>query len=321
MINRDNWKLTQRYLDYRRSIRQCSRKTLAADRGNLRYLLEWADAASMLRAAHIRPALPAVLDELGLSQDRRARIGITAKGFFQWLHATYPTRTIGIDRLWLESLTPRIGDDTVGHQDPYSLEEIMRLCSVKVASLTGQRTQAAVALMFCGGLRPGALVTLPIGCVDLEAREIKQWPDHGVMTKREKRATTYLLDLPDLLAVACKWDGMVRAALAPSDAWYAYLSKDGMRITGGVATRNRAPALALALRDLCELAAVRYRRPHDIRHGHASYALTLCADVADYKAVSKNMMHSNIVTTDQVYASLGAAEIKKRIEGLGVKHG
>lgn len=317
MIIRDNWKLTRRYLDYRQNIRQCGPRTLAGDRSHLGHLLKWADSSSLMRASTIHPTFLAYQDSIGLDKRRQVRIGITARDFFQWLRAMYPKRAAGLDDLWLESLTPRLGDDTVGNQDPYSLEEIVRLCSAKVATLTQQRTQAAVALMFCGGIRPGALVTLPIECVDLDAGEIRQWPDRGVSTKKQKRATTYLLDIPELLMVATKWDRLVRAALPPSNAWYAYLSKDGLKLLGGVATQNRSPALALALRNLCDLADVRYRRTHDIRHGHASYALTLCSGMADYKAVSTNMMHASIVTTDQVYASIGAAEVKRRIENLG----
>jgi integrase len=317
MINRENWQLTRKYLDYRQSMRQRRPNTLAADKSHLKHLLEWADSTSIFRAHTIKPGFLAYQDSLGLPKDRQARIGITARGFFQWLQAMYPRRTLSLDGLWLESLMPRLGEDMVAHQDPYSLEEIQLLCQLSPTSLTMQRTQAAVALMFCGGIRPGALVTLPIECVDLAAGELRQWPDCGVSTKKQKRATTYLLNLPDLLEVASKWDALVRHTLVPSDAWYAYVSKDGTSIIGGPATRNRPPSLALALRTLCKAAGVRYRRPHDIRHGHASYALTLCTDMADYKAVSKNMMHANVITTDQVYASIGAAEIKRRIESLG----
>lgn len=320
MINRDNWKLTRKYLDYRQ-FRQIAKNTLDLDRSHLKHVLEWADSVSFYRAYTIRPPFPVYLAGIRISQAQQTRIGMTARGFFDWLCSTRPKRTTGLDDLWRESLLPPGRDDMVPHQDPYSLDEIMRLCELTPTSLTDLRGQAGAALMFLSGIRPGALVTIPIVCVDLDAGELRQWPEMGVATKRQKRATTYMLVIPVLIEVCKEWDTLVRADLPPDNAWYAHVASDGQGLVGGQATTaNRVQSFANTLRQLCQRAEVRYRRPHDIRHGHASFALTLCADVADYKAVSTNMMHSNITVTDHVYASLGAAEIKKRIEGLGENH-
>jgi hypothetical protein len=40
-------------------------------------------------------------------------------------------------------------------------------------------------------------------------------------------------------------------------------------------------------------------------------------DVADLKAVSMNLMHSNLSVTDGVYGILSSADVGKRIAGLG----
>jgi hypothetical protein len=40
-------------------------------------------------------------------------------------------------------------------------------------------------------------------------------------------------------------------------------------------------------------------------------------DVADLKAVSMNLMHSNLSVTDGVYGILSTADMGKRIAGLG----
>lgn len=50
---------------------------------------------------------------------------------------------------------------------------------------------------------------------------IKQWPSLGVRTKNDETATTYLLEIPDLLAVVEKWDASVRPCLPPNAVWYA----------------------------------------------------------------------------------------------------
>jgi integrase len=62
-----------------------------------------------------------------------------------------------------------------------------------------------------------------------------------------------------------------------------------------------------------------YRTPHQFRHGHAVYALKLAQDVADLKAVSQNLMHSNLSITDGVYGVLTGRDVQDRISTLGEK--
>ena len=45
--------------------------------------------------------------------------------------------------------------------------------------------------------------------------------------------------------------------------------------------------------------------------------LNIAKDVGDLKAVSMNLMHSNLSITDGVYGVLSTADIGKRIAGLG----
>jgi hypothetical protein len=65
-------------------------------------------------------------------------------------------------------------------------------------------------MLFLSGARASAFTTLPISAVDLPGRTLHQWPELGVATKNGKRATTYLLPIPELLAVAQTWDDKVR---------------------------------------------------------------------------------------------------------------
>ena len=45
------------------------------------------------------------------------------------------------------------------------------------------------------------------------------------------------------------------------------------------------------MRKLFEFADLPYKSPHKFRHGHAVYALQHAKTMADYKAVSMNLMH------------------------------
>jgi hypothetical protein len=42
---------------------------------------------------------------------------------------------------------------------------------------------------------------------------MRQWPELGVRTKVVKRATTYLLEILELLEVVAEWDALVREKL------------------------------------------------------------------------------------------------------------
>jgi hypothetical protein len=50
------------------------------------------------------------------------------------------------------------------------------------------------------------------------------------------------------------------------------------------------------------------------------YGLLHAKDMADYKAVSSNLMHADITITDEIYAPLLAKEVKERIAAWGRIH-
>ncbi len=62
-----------------------------------------------------------------------------------------------------------------------------------------------------------------------------------------------------------------------------------------------------------------YHSPHKFRHGNAVYALKRAKDVPALKAVSQNLMHSNLSVTDGVYGILSMTDVKGEIAALGEK--
>lgn len=172
-------------------------------------------------------------------------------------------------------------------------------------------------MLFLSGMRADAFASLPISCVDMDRREVRQLPEMGVRTKNRKAAKTYLLDIPDLLDVVARWDRRVRT-LEPGDLWYSPLTRDGMTLTpAAVAHLGRGDLLQRDLRLLCELAGVPYLSPHKMRHGHVVYALKQAKTMAEMKAVSQNVMHSSMTITDSIYGRLVAGDVADIIGGLG----
>jgi len=174
-------------------------------------------------------------------------------------------------------------------------------------------------MLFLSGSRAGAFTSLPIQAVDIPGRAIRQWPELGVRTKFGKRATTYLLEIPELLEVVSEWDALVRGKLPGTAAWYAPIESSWgeQEFSGRSPGRNRGEALYKRLKILFSLAGLPFKGPHRFRHGHAVYGLLHAKDMADYKAVSSNLMHADITITDEIYAPLLAKEVKQRIAGLG----
>ena len=203
-----------------------------------------------------------------------------------------------------------------------TLEEMLRLCALPIDEddLALRRDQAAAALLFLSGMRATAFGTLPIAAVDLSSRTIKQWPALGVATKNGKSATTYLLDIPELLRVVEAWDAIVRAQLPSTAMWYApVVSRWGEQVlSADPPGANRGQAVAKRMRHLFEIAGLPTHSPHKFRHGHAVYALQHAKTMADYKAVSMNLMHEDIRVTDGIYAPLASNEVQERIAALNV---
>jgi hypothetical protein len=74
--------------------------------------------------------------------------------------------------------------------------------------------------------------------------------------------------------------------------------------------------LTKRIRNLLTVAGLPSKSPHKFRHGHAVYALQHAKTMADYKAVSMNLMHDDIRVTDSIYAPLTTNEVQQRIAGL-----
>jgi len=70
------------------------------------------------------------------------------------------------------------------------------------------------------------------------------------------------------------------------------------------------------IKDFIDSKGLPYHSPHKFRHGHIQYGLTHSESIADYKAVSMNVMHSSMEITDEFYSNLKDGEIQSRISGL-----
>lgn len=228
MINRGNWKLIREYLKYRAEVDQISPKSIRLEETWLRHLLEWANNRTFEQAPKIRPTLPEYILSARLDggQEQLSNIYIkkvvgSSRRFFEWLSKHRPGYRHVIGAAWLDTLKPARMKPELKEHKGVTLDEIRAIARAPVFTLRDRRIRAAAVFWFLSGIRIGAFVTLPLSAVDIGSRSVKQWPELGVQTKFNKRAVTYLLDIPELLEVVQEWDKFVRGTLNPHSApWW-----------------------------------------------------------------------------------------------------
>lgn len=131
-------------------------------------------------------------------------------------------------------------------------------------------------------------------------------------------AVTTFLPIPRLLEVVADWDAYLRAHSQDGRlAWYTRLGWEGEAldpndmITPDRKSSGRISSLRQGLIELCQIAGVEYKSPHKARHGHGVYGIKRARTMGELKALSQNMMHSNISTTDGTYGNLVEEDVSR----------
>ena len=328
MINRQNWLDVQKFLSYQLEIKQIAGRSANAQWSRLRHLLEWANELAFTDIMQKRPTFPAYVETLVTEQgtpfsaSHLVAMFKTTRAFFLWARQEYPIRYKHVELNWIQSLRPSRGRSEASvllERKLYTLEDVLQLVEVPAETTARRRMRAAVAFLFLSGMRIGAFCTLPLKCVNLATSQVIQAPEMGVRTKNSKAAKTYLLNIPELTAVVKEWDREIRAVLPPDGYWYAHLDEFG-QLTTRRPRSNREEArhdFRDDLVDLCARAGIPYLSPHKLRHGFAVYGLKRAKTVAQMKAISQNLMHSNMGITDGIYGKLVDDDVRDIITGLG----
>jgi hypothetical protein len=115
------------------------------------------------------------------------------------------------------------------------------------------------------------------------------------------------------------WDREVRMDLSDDGYWFAPISPLTGKIDSTVYSvgDHRYNLARINLKIWHEKVGLPYRSPHKFRHGHIQYGLKNAEDIADYKAVSMNVVHSSMSFTDKIYSRMKDEDIHTRISNLG----
>ena len=328
LVNRTNYLLVNEFMLFLREVKQISPASVERYRFYLRHLLLWAMDTLLSKVQAIRPTFPAYVAALAspqggpLAAETQKKIIETARQFFEWARLNHTSEFRGISAAWIELLRPARQKQALTSEEHVfvALEEAILLATLpgEEGDLAHWRDRAAAARLFLSGERASALVTSPIEAINFQESSVRQWPELGVKTKNSKKATTFLLPIPELLEVAQSWDQFVRSRLPANAPWYAPVESRWGEQTLSLHQpgENRNQALDRRLRRLFDLAGLPYQSAHKFRHGHAVYGLLHARTMADYKAVSMNLMHHDLQITDSIYAPMLSNDVQKRIANL-----
>ncbi|KXK15317.1 MAG: tyrosine recombinase XerD [Chloroflexi bacterium OLB14] len=320
MINKTNWRLANKFLAYRLHVDLLSKSSMKIQDIHIRYLLEWAQDVPFQKAQNIRPTFPQYLltnrfsDKAGqLSPMYIKKTLATARLFFTWLLDNQSGYS-HIKQSWIKTLKIKRLLEVRKNKEYVTLQEILTIASRPVNSILEKRTRASLVFLYLSGMRISAFISLPIQAVDLSNRCVYQFPDLGVRTKNNKSAVTFLLNIPELLQVVQEWDDEIRSILPANGLWFAPLSPEtGLINSASVEAGEHRHAIARRnFKQWLKQQKLPYHSPHKFRHGHIHYGLDNSENIADYKAVSMNVMHSNMEVTDTFYSVLQDDEIKKK---------
>jgi hypothetical protein len=101
--------------------------------------------------------------------------------------------------------------------------------------------------------------------------------------------------------------------------WFAPLSPETGKIDPSAVSigEHRSTLARRNIKEWIESRGLPYHSPHKFRHGHIHYGLDRAKDIADFKAISMNALHSSMEITDEFYSNLNDGEVKNRIGSLG----
>lgn len=325
MINRQNYLDVNAYLRYLIDVRQVSESSYNKLFSRFKHLLVWADTKPLTDYKTIKPTFPKYLENLKTNEGALlAPAYITSifkntRAFLFWAKREWPTRYKALDNSTIDSIRPsreRSETAVLVKRELYTLDDMLKIVSIRPETLSERRLIAGMAFLFLSGMRITAFLSMPIRSVDLEQWRVLQLPEYGVKTKNSKAAITFLLNIPDLREIVSEWDKEIRKALPITANWYPVIDPFGEFSTVKRASENSRNEFYKAMKNLFNKHGIKYLSPHKFRHGHAVYALKNSKSVIQAKAISQNLMHSNMGITDGIYGRLVSDDQKNLIHNL-----
>ena len=313
MIDRRNKRLVDEYLKYRSLRDKLDPKSIRLERSISVHYLTWCATNDFSKAPSLTYSFVDYVEQLDCSQHYKRKLINTARLFFKWV-SIHKNGYRTITPAWLQTFKFKMYPVEFDEENTISEEEIAIISKLPVESLIEKRVRAGACFLFLSGMRISAFTTMPIKAVDLKSLEVRQSPSLGMITKNKKTATTFILDIKDVIGIVREWDDLVRSALPSDGYWFAPLSPKTGEIDPNPhkAIENRSNLFRENLRTWFDKNQVKAHSPHDFRRGHANFLFDRAQDIGDLDATRENLMHDYLTTTE-LYARKRRAQVKSRI--------
>lgn len=335
MINRDNYKDIQHYLEYHRRSLQNSYSTVRAYENQLKHALIWCDSIPFPTYTKAKKTFPEYLNGLIAENKLSPRVASDICMLFRdFLHFEIRENKSAYGKIkesQINEIRIITHSDSTKTAEYYTLDEMEKIANYKPKTLAMKRTKASACFLYLSGMRISAFMSLPIECFDIGSKAVYQYPDMGVVTKFSKKAITTLLNIPVLFDVVREWhDYLIKNKIPSNSLWYAGIDENGrgeMLTAKYPIKNNHDKAYATAshkgslfrsyLKKLCQLAEIEYKSPHAFRHGHIHFGLSHATTLEQAKAISQNAMHNSTAITDEIYSRMNYKGVSSVIAGLG----
>jgi len=196
-----------------------------------------------------------------------------------------------------------------------TLSYIKRLCEFEGNTEIDMRDRALIAFTALSGMRDLAIVSLPMGCFDVDNLQVQQEPSKGVKTKFSKTIYTTLFKFDsDLINYVTEWFYYLRdmklfdntKPLFPSTNIEQVSKEQHSFIASGVSNdfwANTSPMRKI-FRARMESQKLEYYSPHKFRHFAISEANKYAVGAEQMKAISQNVGHERLTTTFYGYGAI-----------------
>ncbi len=258
---------------------------------------------------------------------------ISLNEFFKWLaaQAGYKSKISlnDIAYLQLDKKQTKIALNRTRKRYP-TLEIIQKLVtSIEVKTEVDKRDRALICFTLLSAMRDEAIITLPLGCLNIEKQQVHQDPERGVKTKFSKDILTTLFVFDPAFSIIIKdWIDYLKTEKLFTDQdplFPATKIEQGLADSHSFTGDNISNAfwkstggIRAVFKRRFEAAGLEYFSPHSFRHSATKIALELCKTPAEFKAVSQNLGHENMATTMFDYASLPDEEVEKKVKSIGL---
>lgn len=252
------------------------------------------------------------------------------KNFLEWLSdkPSYKSRIrqedielLSITNNETNQITKRINLDYPTFEQAKQIIE-----SIEVKTEVDRRDKALISFTLLTGIRAEALMTLSLGCINIDKMLVTQFVKNGVKTKFRKDIVSKIFNFDDnLLNYFVDWFNYLREKklfgnedplfpkgkntqeennftfvcnFVEKEFWQAHSSIRNIFI-------QRATG-----------AGIKAFSPHKYRHLAIKLAFDKCKNAAEIKAISQSFGHEDVSTTIQVYGNYRPDELSEILDGI-----